>query len=165
MTTDELIEGSTNEEFLRHIRDLANSRLQKVKDEKYQKNMDELTKRYVGKYLLLYGRHVAMTTSCPNRNDVKILYVQSISYAGTGKFLATGRMLHICIDDQYEAIKHISDDTFSSVTFAISEGAQIHVSENNIDEIVEPDKIDQIIKNAAGLQSEIIKAWKEGSNV
>jgi hypothetical protein len=165
MTTDELIEGCTNEEFLRHIRDLANSRLQKVKDEKYQQNMDELTKRYVGKYLLLYGRHVAMTTSFPNQNDIKILYVKEISYAGIGKFLATGRMLHICIDDQCEAIKRISDNTFSSVTFAISEGAQIHVSENDIDKIVEPGKIDQIIKNAVGLQSEIIKAWKEGYNV
>lgn len=165
MTTEELIEGSTNEEFLRHIRDLANSRLQKVKDEKYQKNIDELTKRYAGKYLLLYGRHVAMTTSFPNKNDVKILYVKEITYAGIGKFLATGRMLHICIDDQYEAIKHLSDNTFSSVTFAISEGAQIHVGENDIDEIVAPEKIDQIIKNAVGLQSEIIKAWTEGDNV
>lgn len=165
MGIEEIIADSNEEDFLRRIRDLANSRLQKVKDEKYQKNMGELTNRYVGKYLLLYGRHVAMTTSFPNQNDIKILYVKEISYAGIGKFLATGRMLHICIDDQYEAIKHLSDNTFSSVTFAISEGAQIHVSENDIDKIVDPDKIDQIIKNAVGLQSEIIKAWKEGYNV
>ena len=159
---DENIETSDDIEFLRRIRDLADQRLQQVKNERYKAGIADLRNKYVGKYVLIYGKQFTMTMSFTNKNDINIFHIKEITDVCSDKmFRIIGRQLRICTDDQYEEIKHISASASGSLIVSVTDGETKSLYEKDIEAILEPAQVDEYIKHAAGLQSELLKAWKE----
>ena len=158
---DENIETSDDLEFLRRIRDLADQRIHCLQDAKDKANITNLSSKYVGQYILIYGKHVTMASSFINRNDINIVRVKELAFIGGGMFRITGLKLRICTADQYDDITHITDTAFASLIVSVSDGATMSIYEKDIEAILEPEQVDEYIQHAGGLHTDLLKNWKE----
>lgn len=158
---DENIETSDDIEFLRRIRDMADQRIHCLQDAKDKANITNLSGKYVGQYILIYGKHVTMASSFINRNDINIVRVKELAFIGGGMFRITGLKLRICTADQYDDITHITDTAFASLIVSVSDGATMSIYEKDIEAILEPEQVDEYIQHAGGLHTDLLKNWKE----
>ena len=161
LSIDENIETSDDIEFLRRIRDIADTRLHVLQDAKDKANLTDLSSKYVGKYILIYGKRVTMASSFINRNDINIFRVKELAFIGGGMFRIIGLKLRICTADQYDDIEHLTDTAFASLIVSVSDGATMSIYEKDIEAILEPAQVYEYIQHAVGLQDALLKNWKE----
>ena len=147
--------------ILRRIRDIADTRLHVLQDAKDKANLTDLSSKYVGKYILIYGKRVTMASSFINRNDINIFRVKELAFIGGGMFRIIGLKLRICTADQYDDIEHLTDTAFASLIVSVSDGATMSIYEKDIEAILEPAQVYEYIQHAVGLQDALLKNWKE----
>ena len=148
----------TDETELKKIRDIADKRLHEVKAEKEYKQKELLEEKYRGKYLLFYGRNVSMMCTTKNPNDIKIVHVLDIHFQGNGFFRVKAKIIHIKYNDEWQQIKHLTSDWTSSY-ISCSEDDSFDIREGDIDEIIDKQKVDKMIKNLKDTQNRIFDNW------
>lgn len=154
-----LIDKVTNIDELRDIREYADIRVQRRKEQVAQANKGELEAKYRGKYLLIYGPTLMMAVNTPNQNDIKIVHVLDVNYAGTGSFKVNAKIIHIEYDSEYDLVSHLGANKFGSVKVTYSEDSQCFIRETDINEIIDKEKADGFIREAAEIQERLFKQW------
>ena len=154
-----LIDQVTLLDELRDIREYADLVVQKRKEEVAQANKNILEEKYRGKYLLIYGPSLMMAANVPNTNDIKIIHVIDVNYAGSGSFKVTGKTIHIEYDSEYDIVSHLSANLFGSVKITYSEDTQCIIRESDINEIIEKKQADEFIDEAKEIQKRMLDEW------
>lgn len=149
----------TDETELKQIRDMADKRLEKIREAKQIEQKEILEEKYRGKYLVFYGRNVSMMCTTKNPNDIKIVHVLDIHFQGNGFFRVKARIIHIKYNDEWQQIKHLTSDWTSSY-ISCSEDDSFDIHESDIDEIIDKQKVDNMIKNLKDTQNRIFDNWE-----
>jgi len=148
----------TDETELKQIRDMADKRLEEIREAKQIEQKEILEEKYRGKYLVFYGRTVSMTNTIKNPNDIKIVHILDIKYRGEGFFKANAKVVHIKYNDEWQQIKHLTSD-WTSAYISSSEDNAFNIRECDIDEIIDKQKADRMIKQIKNSQIRILDNW------
>ena len=153
------IEQIEDETVLRSIRDSADERLQKIRDEKERLSKEELEKKYKDKYLLIYGKAFTMSSTYKNENDITIVHVKDIDFQGHGFFRCSATELHIEYDTESNAIKHLVSNDFGECKISFDVNDQYDVRESEIEKIIDLKEVKEIIAKAREYQNKIMDVW------
>jgi hypothetical protein len=153
------IKTITDENSLRSLREFSDRCLQEAKEKKAQVSKSEFEAKYKDKYLVIYGRHVTMMSSVPNKNDIKIVHVLGIDFKGHGFFRCHAKIVHITFNDEWKRVAHLTSDWGSSY-ISYSEDEQFDIHESDIDEVYDDNtEIKKLIKLAKDDFNDIIDTW------
>jgi len=153
------IKAITDENSLRSLREYSDRCLQEAKEKKAQASKSELEAKYKDKYLVIYGRHVMMMASIPNKNDIKIVHVLGIEFKGNGFFRCHAKIVHIKFNDELKQVAHLTSDWGSSYV-SYSEDEQFDIHESDIDEVYDDNtEIKKLIQLAKDDFNTIIDSW------
>lgn len=154
-----LIDTMIDENALRSIRSVADNRLQEVKKQKELADKVDLEDKYRDKYLLIYGRTMAMMPSAVtvNKNDIKIVHVKEINFKGNGFFSCKAKVLHIDYDNESNVLKHLSSSEYGSCYVSYTFDDQFSLNERDIDKIITKEEALEYIKEAKDIQKQMIE--------
>ena len=144
--------------MLRSIRNFADKCVQDAKESAAKVNKAELEKKFLDKYLVIYGSHVTMMSSLPNKNDIKIVHVLDIDFQGNGFFRCHAKVVHIKFNDEWNQVAHLTSDWGSSY-ISYSDDTQYDVYEKNIDMIIDKAEADKIVADAKADYNKIVESW------
>ena len=145
---------------LRDIREFADLHVQLAKEAEALANSAELEAKYRGKYLIMYGRHVSMMMSTQNKNDIRIVHVLDIKFKGHGFFRCHARVIHIKFNDEWKQISHLTSDWGSSY-ISYTDDKQYDIHENDIDEIVDKGRAEELVRRAKEDYMKIANRWDD----
>lgn len=157
---DEICKVQNDENGLRKIRDIADSCLQHEKEMKAMQQKDILEKKYKGKYLLIYGHYITMMSTQENHNDMKIVYVEDISFQGNNFFRCKAKGIHIKYNDEYNEIAHLTSNDYGSCYISYFDDDQFSLNENDISKIIDKVEVDKILSKAKQDFNTIVDSWE-----
>ena len=152
------IRSLSDEDALRELRDYSDEHLQDLKERKARSSKAEIEEKYRDKYLVFYGRHVAMTSRVPNMNDITIVHVLDVDFVGRGFFRCHVREIHIKYDDEWNQVSHLTSD-WGSAYISCSDDTQYDIRENEIDGIIDREKVMEIVGKARENCAKIADMW------
>lgn len=152
------IKSIADVDMLRNIRNFADKCVQDAKASEAKVNKAELEKKYLDKYLVIYGSHVTMMSSMPNKNDIKIVHVLGIDFRGNGFFRCHAKVVHIKFNDEWNQVAHLTSDWGSSY-ISYSDDTQYDVYEKDIDTIIDKAEADKMVTDAKADYNKIVESW------
>lgn len=143
---------------LRQIRSFVADKIDKIHKQQSESDRQELEKKYKDKYLLCYGKFVAMAQTTVNENDMTIIHVLDIKFQGNGFFRCHAKAIKIIFNDEYDQVYHLTGD-WGSTRIEYDENEQYDVRESDISKIITKEEANDLIKKAKDDFETIISTW------
>ena len=143
---------------LQQISKFVTDKLAEKRRQRSEIAKQELEKKYKDKYLLCYGKFVAMTQTTVNENDMTIIHVLDIKFQGNGFFRCHAKSITIKFNDEYAQIRHLTGDWGSS-HIEYDDDEQYDIKESNISKIITKEEANDLIKKAKEDFETITSSW------
>ena len=143
---------------LKQINRLVTDKLAEIRKQHSESEKQELEKKYKDKYLLCYGKFVAMTQTTVNENDMTIIHVLDIKFQGNGFFRCHAKAITIKFNDEYDQVYHLTGD-WGSTHIEYDENEQYDIRESDISKIITKDEANNLIKKAKEDFETITSTW------
>lgn len=143
---------------LKLLKIFVSDKIDKIRKQHSEFERQELEKKYKDKYLLCYGKFVAMAQSTVNENDMTIIHVLDIKFQGNGFFRCHAKAITITFNDEYDQVYHLTGD-WGSTHIEYDENEQYDIRESDISKIITKEEANALIKKAKEDFETIISTW------
>ncbi len=163
MTNEEILKDINDEDDLRALRNAADEKLQKVKEEKRAAEIKLVASEYLDKYLIAYGNTFSGSHGCMmkvNENDITIVHVKSIDFKGRNFFRCEANVLKIEYDNEHEWLdaglnskdfRHVNIRTYSTPSFDIKDDMKF--------KIISKEEVEEFVKEAKTIANADLNEW------
>lgn len=98
MTYDEIIKNFEDEDSLLSLRNAADEKLQRLRDDKLSTKLKQASTDLVNKYFIFYGKTWNDSVCTPNEDDMTIVHVLSIDFVGNNFIRCDANVIKIEYD-------------------------------------------------------------------
>lgn len=165
MTNEEILKDINDEDALRALRNAADEKLQKVKEEKRAAEIKLIADDYLDKYLISYGHTFANGRgSCMqvNTDDMTIVHIKSIEFKGRNFFRCTANVIKIEYDGEYEWLNAgLNCTDFGQVNIRCYTTPSFDIKDNMQFKVISKEEVDKIINEAKAATKDCFELWDE----
>lgn len=101
-TIQEVLKNFNTEAELKALRDDADEKLEKVREEKRAKEREKFMQNWAGKYVISYGRKYLKAGSLEDKSDIKIAHIISVDFKGRNFVRCKAHVIHIKYNDEHD---------------------------------------------------------------
>ena len=101
-TIQEILKNFNTEAELKALRDDADEKLEKVREEKRAKEREKFMQNWAGKYVISYGRKYLKAGSLEDKSDIKIAHITSVDFKGRNFVRCKANVIHIKYNNEHD---------------------------------------------------------------
>lgn len=102
LDNQEILKNFNTEAELKALRDDADAKLEKVREEKRAKEREKCMQNWAGKYVISYGRKYLKAGSLEDKSDIKIAHIFSVDFKGRNFTRCKAHVIHIKYNDEHD---------------------------------------------------------------
>lgn len=102
MDNQEILKNFNTEAELKALRDDADEKLEKVREEKRAKEREKFMQNWAGKYVISYGRKYLKAGSLEDKSDIKIAHITSVDFKGRNFVRCKANVIHIKYNNEHD---------------------------------------------------------------
>ena len=165
MTNEEFLKDINDEDTLRALRNAADEKLQKVKEDKRAAEIKLVADDYLDKYMISYGHTFANGNgSCMriNTDDMTIIHIKSIDFKGRNFFRCTANVIKIEYDDEHEWLHAgLNCTDFGQVNVRCYTTPSFDIKADMQFKVISKEDVDKIINEAKAATKDCFELWDE----
>lgn len=163
MTNEEILKDINDEDALRALRNAADEKLQKVKEDKRAAELKLIADDYLDKYLISYGHTFANGNgSCMrvNTDDMTIVHIKSIEFKGRNFFRCTANVIKIEYDDEHEWLSAgLNCTDFGQVNIRCYTTPSFDIKDDMQFKVISKEEVDKLISDAYEAAKHSLTSW------
>jgi len=102
LDNQEILKNFNTEAELKALRDDADEKLEKVREEKRAKEREKFMQNWAGKYVISYGRKYLKAGSLEDKSDIKIAHITSVDFKGRNFVRCKANVIHIKYNNEHD---------------------------------------------------------------
>ena len=165
MTNEEILNDINDEDALRALRNAADEKLQKVKEEKRAAEIQLVADDYLDKYMISYGHTFPSGRgSCMqiNTDDMTIVHIKSIDFKGRNFFRCKANVIKIEYDSELDWLHAgLNCQDFGQVNVRCYTTPSFDIKDDMDFKIISKEEVAKIIYEAKAIAKDCFELWDE----